>query len=67
MLNCLFSFLSAEILSNLGSPHSVHEDAEKPPQADVKEGKNSVAAWIPPNCLADLWKKLLLLVFNLRF
>jgi len=44
MLNCLFSFLSAEILSNLGSPHSVHEDAEKPPQADVKEGKNSVAA-----------------------
>lgn len=26
-----------EILSNLGSPHSVQEDAEKPPQADVKE------------------------------
>ncbi|XP_020620225.1 ETS translocation variant 1-like isoform X2 [Orbicella faveolata] len=26
-----------EILSNLGSPHSVHEDAEKQPQADVKE------------------------------
>lgn len=47
MLNCLFSFLSAEILSNLGSPHSVHEDAEKQPQADVKEGKNRVAASCP--------------------
>ena len=66
MLNPIFSFFFTEILSNLGSPHSVHEDAEKQPQADVKEGKNSVATWIPPNCLANLWKKLLLLVFNLR-
>jgi len=44
MLNCLFSFFFTEILSNLGSPHSVHEDAEKQPQADVKEGKNYLAA-----------------------
>ena len=43
MLNRIFSFFFTEILSNLGSPHSVHEDAEKQPQADVKEGKNSVA------------------------
>lgn len=46
MLNCLFSFFFTEILSNLGSPHSVHEDAEKQPQADVKEGKNYLAAWM---------------------
>ena len=46
ILSCLFPFFFAEILSNLGSPHPVNEDAEKQPQADVKEGKNHVAAWI---------------------
>ena len=43
-LNSLFSFFFAEILSNLGSPHPVQEDAEKQPQADVKEGENHVVA-----------------------
>lgn len=66
----LFLIEILENMSNSGSPLSVHEDTEKQPQPDVKEGKTRSGAWILPNFLTTLWKKLLLwgfCAFNLSF